>query len=61
MFNLALILRQSSWPAFKILSWHSRGGNEEKHENLSHDSRPSGHDLNPGPPEFETGAAHDIR
>jgi hypothetical protein len=34
---------------------HLPGGTDENHENLSQDSRSPALDLNPGPPEYETG------
>jgi hypothetical protein len=40
---------------FKALSWHMPGRTEENHENLSQDSLSPGRDLNPEPPEYETG------
>jgi hypothetical protein len=47
--------RKRLWPNFKILSWHSPGGTEKNHENLSHDSQYPGRDLNPEPPGYKTG------
>jgi hypothetical protein len=40
---------------FKVLSRHLPGRTEENHKNLSQDSWFPGRDLNPGPPEYETG------
>jgi hypothetical protein len=47
--------RKRSWPNFKVLSWHSTGGNEENYENLNQDSQSPGRESNPGPPEYEVG------
>jgi hypothetical protein len=38
---------------FKVLSWHLPGGTKETRETLNQDSRFSGQDSNPRPPEYE--------
>jgi hypothetical protein len=39
---------------FKVLPRHLPGGTEEK-QKITQDRRSPGRDLNPGPPEYETG------
>jgi hypothetical protein len=51
MMSLKGFGRKLSWHNFKALSLHSPGGTEENYKKLTQDSR----DLNPGPPEYETG------
>jgi hypothetical protein len=34
MINWKGFGRKQSWPHFKVLSWHLRGGTEENHKNL---------------------------
>jgi hypothetical protein len=46
--------RKRSWTFFGAIPAFS-GETEENHENLSHNSRSPGRDLNPGPPEYEAG------
>jgi hypothetical protein len=45
---------------FKVLPQHFPVGSENNHQkNLSQDSRSPSRDLNPGPPEYETGDSHE--
>jgi hypothetical protein len=46
--------RIRSWPNFKALSRHSRGGTKENHEEPQ-DSQSPGQDLTPRPPEYKAG------
>jgi hypothetical protein len=46
--------RKRLWPNFKVLSQNLRGGTEKNHE-TPYNSRSPGWDLNPGPPEYESG------
>jgi hypothetical protein len=46
--------KKRSWPNFKVLSRHLSGGTEESHE-MPQSSRSQGRNLNPGPPEYESG------
>jgi len=53
--NLKGCGRKRSCPNFKVLSQHPPGRTERNLKNCSRESRPSGHDLYTGPPEYETG------
>jgi hypothetical protein len=44
--------RRASWPNFKVISRHLRGGTEENHEKHE-DNLSSGLDFNPGLPKYE--------
>jgi hypothetical protein len=49
-YELKRMWKKRSWRNFEVLSQDLPGGTEENHENCR-DSR----DLNPGPPEYESG------
>jgi hypothetical protein len=53
--ELTKIWKEALWPNFKVLSLHSPRKTKENHEKLRRNSRSPGRDLNPEPPEYETG------
>jgi hypothetical protein len=56
MMNWKGFGRKRSWSKLKVLARHLPGETEENHEKTSRqDSRYSGPDLFPGPPEYEAG------
>jgi hypothetical protein len=53
--ELKRICKEAVAAYFKALSRHLPGGTEENNENHSRDSWSPGRDINPEPPEYETG------
>jgi hypothetical protein len=54
--ELERIWKEAVAAYFKTLLRQLSGGTEENHVNQSQESRSTGQDLNPGPPEYEAGA-----